>query len=191
MACQSDVDYASLHHHVDSLSPWPIADSCICDTSDFTLDPLVYHLNHLTRDQLCLLWHQRLGHLHSRRVSNMHKFAIGIPSVPLNTDLDQCPICIKAKLHKAARGQSSSRRATQCFQGISIDFGFMVQHSSNSERVQQLTGLHGETCYCLITDHYSGMLHGAVFHSKAPPIEFLNTWLAPYGLPNSVADKYV
>jgi len=27
MACQSDVDYASLHHHVDSLSPWPIADS--------------------------------------------------------------------------------------------------------------------------------------------------------------------
>jgi len=79
----------------------------------------------------------------------------------------------------------------QCFQGISIDFGFMVQHSSNSEQVQQLTGLHGETCYCLITDHYSGMLHGAVFHSKAPPIEFLNTWLAQYSLPNSIADKYV
>ena len=142
-------------------------------------------------DQLCLLWHQSLGHLHSRWVSNMHKFAIGIPSVPLNTDLDQCPICIKAKLHKAAQGQSSSRQAMQCFQGISIDFGFMVQHSSNSEQVQQLTGLHGETCYCLITDHYSGMLHGAVFHSKIPPMEFLNTWLAQYGLPNSIADKYV
>jgi len=66
MACQSDVDYASLHHHVDGLSPWPIADSCICDMSDSTLDPLVYHLNHLTHDQLCLLWHQHLGHLHSR-----------------------------------------------------------------------------------------------------------------------------
>jgi len=74
---------------------------------------------------------------------------------------------------------------------ISIDFGFMVQHSSNSEWVQQLTGLHGETCYCLITDHYSGILHSAVFPSKSPLIEFLNTWLAQYGLPNSVADKYV
>jgi len=67
----------------------------------------------------------------------------------------------------------------------------MVQCSSNSEHVRQLTGLHGETCYCLITDHYSGMLHGAVFCSKAPPVEFLNTWLATYSLPNSVADKYV
>jgi len=29
------------------------------------------------------------------------------------------------------------------------------------------------------------------FVLKAPPIELLNTWLAQYGLPNSVADKYV
>jgi len=121
----------------------------------------------------------------------MHKFAIGIPSVPLDTDLDHCPICTRAKLHKAAHGHNSSKWAKQCFQGISVDFGFMVQCSSNSNRVRQLTGRHGETCYCLITDHYSGMLHGTIFHSKAPPIEFLNTWLAQYGLPNSIADKYV
>jgi len=108
----------------------------------------------------------------------MHKFAIGVPSVSINTDIDQCPICTMTKLHKASRIQSSSRQATQCFQGVSIDFGFMVQCSSNSEHVHQLTGLHGETCYCLITDHYSGMLHGAVFHLKAPPLGFLNTWLA-------------
>ena len=93
----------------------------------------------------------------------MHKFAHGIPSVPLATNLDQCPICAQAKLHKAARGQSSSKHATQCFQGISVDFGFMVQRSANTDRSSQLTGLHGETCYCLIADHYSGMLHGAVF----------------------------
>jgi len=108
----------------------------------------------------------------------MHKFATGVPSVPINTDIDQCPICTMAKLHKVACGQSSSQWATQCFQGVSIDFGFMVQYSSNSEHVCQLTGLHGETCYCLITDHYSGMLHGAAFCSKAPPIGFLNIWLA-------------
>jgi len=142
-------------------------------------------------DQLWLLWHQYLGHLHSQWVSDMYKFAIGIPSVPLDTDLDHCPICIRAKLHKAARGHSSSKWMTQCFQGISINFGFMVQHSSNSKWACQLTGLHGETCYCLIMDNYSRMLHGTVFHSKAPPIKFLNTWLAQYGLPNSVADKYI
>jgi len=94
----------------------------------------------------------------------------GIPSVPLDTDLDHCPICIRAQLHKAAHGYSSSKWATQCFHGISIDFGFMVQHSSNSECVHQLTGLHGETCYCLITDHYSGMLHGAI--SRLHPSSF-------------------
>jgi len=35
------------------------------------------------------------------------------------------------------------------------------------------------------------MLHGAVFCSKAPPLDFWNTWLAQYGLPNTVSDKYV
>jgi len=67
----------------------------------------------------------------------------------------------------------------------------MVQQSLNSDCVQQLTGLNGETCYCLIVDHFSGMLHGAVFQSKAPPIKFLNNWLACYGASNAIADKYV
>jgi len=62
----------------------------------------------------------------------------------------------------------------------------------NIDQAKQLTGLNGKTCYCLIVDHFSGMvLHGAVFHSKAPPIEFLNTWLACYGLSNNIPDKYV
>jgi hypothetical protein len=67
--------------------------------------------------------------------------------------LDNCPICIKAKLHKAARGVDSFCRATQCYQGISVNFGFIVQHSSaDSARVKRLSGLHGETCYCLLVD---------------------------------------
>jgi len=146
---------------------------------------------HLTQDQLQLLWHQWLGHLHSWCVSDMHKFAHSVPPVPLATDLDQCPICAQAKLHKAACGQSSLKHATQCFQGISVDFSFMIQHSANTDCICQLTGLHGVTCYCLITNHYSGMIHGAVFCSKAPPLDFLNTWHAQYGLPNTVPDKYV
>jgi len=109
LACQADVDYTSLHERVDGLFPWPAVNSCICFSSDNSnLESLTSCLNHLTHDQLCLLWHQCLGHLHSQRVSGMHKFAIGVPSVPINTDLDQCPICATAKLHKAAHGQVSS-----------------------------------------------------------------------------------
>jgi hypothetical protein len=57
-----------------------------------------------------------------------------------------------------------------CNQSLSIDFGFMVQESSDSDKVCCLQGLNGETCYCLITDHYSGtFLYGETFCSKGPP----------------------
>jgi hypothetical protein len=94
-------------------------------------------------------------------------------------------------LHKAARGNSNSRRATTCFQGISIDFGFIVQASADSNRLKRLQGIHGETCYCLIVDHFSGMLFGQCFQSKAPPILFLTQWLSTYGLTNGTPDRYV
>jgi hypothetical protein len=146
----------------------------------------------LSREQQRILWHQRLGHIHARRVSEAHKFATGIPVLPNASDLDKCPICARAKLHKAARGTATSRRATQCFQGISIDFGFIVQTSNaDSARVKCLQGMHGETCYCLIVDHFSGMLFGQCFHSKAPPLNNLSQWLATHGLSNAVPDRYV
>jgi len=39
--------------------------------------------------------------------------------------------------------------------------------------------------------HFSGMLFGEPFCSKAPPVDFLNCWLAWYGLPTDVSTKYV
>ena len=57
--------------------------------------------------------------------------------------------------------------------------------------MSRLAGLHGETCYCLISDHHTGMLHGECFTSKAPPVEFLNMWLSKYNPPAEVKDKYV
>lgn len=89
-----------------------------------------YVLHHFSHDQLRILWHQRLGHIHSRRIAKMHRHADGIPKVPIATELDTCPICAQAKLRKVARGKEDSRRATQCYQGLSIDFGFMVQRMS-------------------------------------------------------------
>ncbi len=155
-------------------------------------DGPTYTLNHVTRDQLRLLWHQRLGHMHFARVHGAHQYATGVPQVPLATELDGCPVCDKAKLHKAARSKDDSRRATRCGQGISIDFGFIVQASEkNPERMERLQGLDGQVCYCLIADHFSGTLYGETFRSKAPPIEFVNRWLARHGLPHDVPDKYV
>lgn len=50
-----------------------------------------YRLCHVTQDQQRLLWHLRFAHIHSRRVSDMHKFAIGVPKVKIATELDVCP----------------------------------------------------------------------------------------------------
>jgi hypothetical protein len=83
-------------------------------------------IRQITREQQRILWHQRLGHIHPRRISQAHKYASGIPVIANATELEKCPICARAKLHKAARATTTSRRASQCFQGISIDFGFIV-----------------------------------------------------------------
>jgi hypothetical protein len=133
-----------------------------------------------------------LGHIHSRRQSKMHRYAIGVPDVPIATELDNCPVCAQAKLRKAAASKESTQHATQCGQGIFIDFGFLVQSSStDSSRVDRLKGMYGETCYCLIVDHHSGTLYGEAFQSKGPPLDFLNRWLSRHGLPHDVPDKYV
>ena len=54
----------------------------------------------------------------------------------------------------------------------------MVQCSSDPKRFDNLVGLNGETCYVLITDHYSGRIFGRAFATKAPPVDWLNRWLA-------------
>ena len=152
-------------------------------------DNRLLFINHLNRDALRILWHQRLGHIHSRRVADMHKYAIGVPELPIASAADQCPTCMAAKMRKSARGQEDSRKATQCYQGLSIDFGFVVQSSKNTKRYRVNLGFNYETCYVVISDHYSGVLFGKAFKSKAPPIEYFHRWLSAFS-PNC-HDKYV
>ena len=187
---RDDAEHATLRPDEDApdVATLMMAD----DDSDAYLNPGdSFVMHHLSRDQLRILWHQRLGHMHSRRVSKMHAHADGVPKVPLASELDACPICVQAKLRRAARGKETSQRATTSGQGIGVDFGFMVQKSQDSKRFRRLQGLNGETCYCLIVDHYSGRLYGECFDSKAPPIDFLNRWLLHHGRKDDVADKYV
>ena len=150
-----------------------------CSDDDPTeTDDLNLLIRALSRSALRMLWHQRLGHLNFRRLSIMHRFVKGMPAFDLPNALEECPICLAAKLWKQPSGSASTMRSTICNQGISIDFGFMVQRSSNSKRQHNLIGLNGETCYALITDHYSGCLYGRAFGTKAPPLEWINNWLA-------------
>ena len=85
------------------------------------------------------------------------------------------------KLPKANNSTSSTRKATQCNQVISIDFDVVVQSSKDNVRVRRLSSLHGETRYVLLRDHFSYTVYGAALRSKAPPINWLTKSLATKG----------
>ncbi|KAI2510375.1 hypothetical protein MHU86_4099 [Fragilaria crotonensis] len=120
----------------------------------------------LGRSALRMLWHQRLGHLNFRRLSELHKHTRGMPALSLPDTIDECAVCMASKLRKTPRGHANTMTATACLQGLGIDFAFMVQKSSDSKRFDNLVGHNGETCYVLITDHFSGRLIGAPLRPK-------------------------
>ena len=143
------------------------------DTSGET--PEDYGIRSLTRSALRMLWHQRLGHLNFRRLSEMHRFIKGVPQFKIPTEIEDCPVYLAAKLRKRP-----PERQLRCERlRLSIDFRFMVQKSR----------LNGETCYVLLTDHFSGRIFGRAFATKAPPVDWINSWLASNS--PQCTDKYV
>ena len=87
-------------------------------------------INVLSREQTRALWHMRLGHINERMVSNLHHYVDGVPNIPRADALHKCPMCTRAKLHKASRGESEPVVAETCWQSIQVDFGFFVQRSA-------------------------------------------------------------
>ena len=65
-------------------------------------------------------------------------------------------------------------------QGLSIDFAFAGVQSKNKQRRQDYVGINGETCWILITDHFTGMQFGATRRSKASPVELLRQFALQY-----------
>ena len=78
--------------------------------------------------------------------------------------------------------------ATRPFQGLSIDFGFSGTRSKDDERRIDFEGFNGETCWCIIKDHFSRRVYGETFVSKAPPSVWLQDILSRYS-PN-IPGKY-
>jgi hypothetical protein len=68
----------------------------------------------LSRPALTMLWHQRLGHLNFRRLSELHRHTRGLPALSMPSAIDKCAVCLAAKLRKAPRGSASIMVATIC-----------------------------------------------------------------------------
>ena len=137
-----------------------------------------------------LLWHQRLGHPCDRYLYDAHKYIDGVPKFTRESDvLSTCPTCVIAKQAKSSPGSNSTRAATEPYQGLSIDFSFAGVASKNSKRRVDYAGLHGETCWILVTDHFTGMKHGDSRVSKAAPVEWLRHFLSQHS--PTCDNKYV
>ena len=100
------------------------------------INPLEDHLcahriNALTNDQHRALWHLRLGHINQPQVCNAHKFADGTPKLPKHDVPHLCPVCLKAKPHKASSSkvEEINLESAECWQHVQMDFGFIIQKS--------------------------------------------------------------
>lgn len=147
-------------------------------------------VNALRRETERLLWHQRLGHPSDYYLFNAHKHITGVPKFKhLEPILDTCPTCIRSKQTKEPAGNNTTRTATVPYQGLSIDFSFAGTKSKNADRATDFVGFNGETCWILVSDHFTRMKHGDTRVSKATPLEWLRQFLRKHS--PTCDDKYV
>ena len=52
--------------------------------------------------------------------------------------------------------------------------------SEDESRRKEFEGINGETCWILVTDHFTGMKHGDTRISKGPPLQWLAHFLSQY-----------
>lgn len=147
-------------------------------------------VNAIKRETERLLWHQRLGHPSDYYLYNAHRHIVGVPQFKhIEPILESCPTCIRAKQRKEPAGTHTTRTATVPYQGLSIDFSFAGTKSANNVRSKDFVGFNGETCWILVTDHFSRMKHGDTRISKASPLNWLEHFLKRYA--PTCTGKYV
>jgi hypothetical protein len=128
-------------------------------------------ITHLSARATQVLWHQRLKHCHTRRVSELHKHIDGIPKIVNPPSVDGCDTWWACKMRKSARGSVDTRcDATVLGQGVSMDFGFIVQQSKNVERFESFQGINGETAYLIVTDHCTDVLWASLLMGRPHPL---------------------
>ena len=137
-----------------------------------------------------MLLHQRLGHLHHRGISDIHNAVDGIPKIKHHCIVDKCPTCTQTKMHKNPVGHGNLRADAKCVgMGLSLDWVFVFQKSTNDDRVQKLTGVDCSQAYLLAFDHFSDHIWGISARSKSPPLTWINRLLTR--ISPDVQGKYV
>ena len=145
-----------------------------------------------------LLWHQRLIHGGDHSYDTIHKHVDGIPNMSglEFDDVTKCSTCLRTKLTKVSPGHTSLRDKLKVpYQGLYVDFGFSgkVQCDKDGKVIEEtqkeVEGINGETCWILISDGKTSMLHGDCRLTKASPINYLRSFLCEYS-PNC-PDKWV
>jgi hypothetical protein len=134
---------------------------------------------HLISDEPTrLLWHSRLGHLNFRSLSEMHKYADGIPRFKQPHSSEHCSTCLISKLRRSPRGYGTiATKATVHGQILCADWGFICQKSSDPTRITRLSSVYGDTSYLIFTCAHTGALYGVCARSKSVPTKWLHIFL--------------
>eukprot|EP00957_Ditylum_brightwellii_P047256 3589341-Ditylum_brightwellii.AAC.1 len=86
-------------------------------------------------------------------------------------------------MQKAAKGNGDVRKDAEVTgQGLSLEWGFIVQKFKDLDRVNKLTAIDGSQSYLLVVDHPSNQFWSLCSDSKSPPLSWLNhlpTKIAP------------
>jgi hypothetical protein len=127
--------------------------NCMDPANDVQCKMTPLFIHHVTTSTERMLWHQRFGHPSDYYLYHAQRFVEGVPRFKHHHPvLERCPTGIQAKQRKEPAGPNSTKRATNNYQGLSIDFTFSGTHSKNTCRSRDNVGLNGETCYLLIVD---------------------------------------
>ena len=107
----------------------------------------------------------------------MHRFVKGMPEFTIPNAFEEFPICLTAKLRKQSSGTESTMRSIVCNQGISIDFGFMVQRQqkvpTHFDRYEWRNMLRFDN------QPFQWSICMAVLSlPRLPPVKWINNWLA-------------
>ena len=116
------------------------------------------------------LWHARLGHQLDDAITTASKYIDGVPKFThRDLVLEVCSTCIQAKQTKNT-DTGTTLKPTVPFKGFSMALSFTDIRSKNLNYHPGYLGVHGETCWLVITEHISKYMFDITLKSKAVPL---------------------
>lgn len=154
-------------------------------------------INRLSMAQSYELWHQRLAHVGSKTLRDLHRHAKGVPKLKGNP-FYKCASCMQHKLSTKQPFQTTNNSLGTCTiiegpgppqpsnasedtsttpsdapgQHFALDWGFMRGSSWSDKKDDKLiTSIDGMRCYCIIVDKATRYTWVILSSSKDPPVD--------------------